>query len=74
MYKKLSPRENVFVTPLENDPGCMENVDINIQCKFHVFLEIYFRITPRTEINFVENRLGLKIQGFLSGYYLRDTI
>jgi len=37
----------------------MENATINIQCKLNVSTVIYFSVTPKTKIDFVENSFSL---------------
>jgi len=39
----------------------IENANINIQSKLHVYTFICFRVTPKTKIDLVENRFCVKI-------------
>jgi len=43
---------------------CIENAKINIQSKFHISTVICFKVTPKTKIDFLENRFCVKIPVF----------
>jgi len=44
--------------------SCIENGNVNIQSKFHASTVIFFKVTPKTKIDFLENRFCVKIPVF----------
>jgi hypothetical protein len=66
--KQLKISQNIFKMV-----WCVENANINIQSKFHESTFIYFRVTAKTKIDFVENRVCVKIPVFSLIFHLFFT-
>ena len=67
--RRRHPNENVnkqFKTNhnISKILSCIENANINNQWKWQVYTFICFTITPKTKIDFLENRFYVKIPVF----------